>query len=177
VTELVVSELGAELVLAEDRLVLTVGDSQLVLDVDDPTLTVDGSGDSILEVGTQGPPGASPNVSIYDDETIAQVGGVLTIDVMAAATLSFTLTQNVTSVLVVNRPPAGRAIRTELVVTQDGVGGRTIIGWPAGTKSPGGINPGIGLSASPNAEDVLILETGATKTKITLVAQNYLAIP
>ncbi|GGH14820.1 hypothetical protein GCM10007036_14380 [Alsobacter metallidurans] len=111
----------------------------------------------------------------YGDVTTASVAGVLTIDLALGSVFRFTLSENVTSVAFLNRPPAGSIRRIELVATQDGVGGRTIAAsaWPAGSTSASGAAPQ--LSVAAGASDIIVVELGATATSATLVGQNYRA--
>lgn len=105
--------------------------------------------------------------------TVAPSAGVITIDLSLGNTWLVNLTANVTSVSLTNFPTTGYAQRVVLYFKQDGTGGRTVAGWPAGTKWPASTPPTITPAA--NAVDSVVLDTFDAGTTIygTLAAQNY----
>jgi hypothetical protein len=78
--------------------------------------------------------------------------GTLTLDFATGNNFAVALNQNVTSLVFSNVPASGwvfLAIRFQ----QDATGGRTVSGWPAGTRWPGGSAPTI--TATANARDTV----------------------
>ncbi|WP_293857229.1 hypothetical protein [uncultured Alsobacter sp.] len=112
----------------------------------------------------------------YAQVNITPVAGVLTIDLALGQTFNVgPLTTDITSLVFLNRPLAGTNRRIELVVQQDNVGNRQIqrTAWPAGSQSASGLVPG--LSATPNAKDLVVIELGATSTLVTFIGGAYSA--
>jgi hypothetical protein len=69
--------------------------------------------------------------------------GVLTLDFTNGNFFAVTLTENVTSVSLTNLPVTTGYTFMAIEFTQDGIGGKTVTGWPAGTKWPNGNVPTI----------------------------------
>lgn len=91
------------------------------------------------------------------------VAGALTFDLGFTTSFTVSLTANVTSISLTNPPPSGQLRQVRIRLVQDGTGGRTVGGWPAGVKWPGGAAPTI--SSAAGATDLVWLETddgGAT---------------
>jgi hypothetical protein len=80
-------------------------------------------------------------------------GGDLTLDLATGNHFAVTLTENVTSVAFSNVPASGQYVPISIEFTQDATGGRTVAGWPAGVKWPGGTVPTITVAA--DAVDVI----------------------
>jgi hypothetical protein len=98
--------------------------------------------------GRQGIQGITPT-DISDSTAVG--GGVITMD-LSRDLLTVTLTGNVTNITYINTPAAGTIQRTLLIVTQDGVGNRTIA--TSGFLYPG--NPGtVPITATANATSIL----------------------
>ncbi|RCX32087.1 DUF2793 domain-containing protein [Thioalbus denitrificans] len=79
--------------------------------------------------------------------------GTLTLDCTNGPNFAVTLNQNVTTVSITNLPSGTGWIPLTIELTQDATGGRTVSGWPSGTKWPGGSAPTI--SAAAAAVDVI----------------------
>ena len=92
----------------------------------------------------------------------SSASGVLTLDFETGSVFEVVLSENVSSLDLINPPLSGRAGACTLILRQDGTGGRTLA-WPGTVRWPGGTEPTI--SAAPNAVDVISLVTrdgGAT---------------
>lgn len=83
--------------------------------------------------------------------------GTLTLDLATGVNFAVLLDQDVTSVAFANAP-AGAWVPVTIELAQDATGGRTVGGWPAAVKWPGGTVPTI--TAAADAVDVL---TGYTR--------------
>jgi hypothetical protein len=83
-------------------------------------------------------------------------GGTLTLDLESGNVFEVTLTQDVTSLVLVHPPSAGRAGSCSLILKQDATGGRAFT-WPAAVKWAGGAPPAI--TSAANAVDVYALIT------------------
>ncbi len=106
----------------------------------------------------------SPEIRDYAETspTLAISAGTLTIDLESGNVFEVTLTQDVTSLVLVHPPSAGRAGSCSLILKQDATGGRAFA-WPAAVKWAGGAPPAI--TSAANAVDVYALITrdgGAT---------------
>lgn len=90
--------------------------------------------------------------------TAAFAGGTLTLDLATGNHFAHTLTANVTAVTISNVPATGQYVPVTVELTQDATGGRTVAGWPAGAKWPGGTVPA--MTSAANAVDIV---TGYTR--------------
>ena len=88
--------------------------------------------------------------------TPAISSGTLTLDFETGNAFEVVLTQNVTSLQLVNPPASGRAGSCSLIVRQDGTGGRALA-WPTSVKWAGGIAPSI--TGAANGVDIFALVT------------------
>ena len=79
--------------------------------------------------------------------------GTLTLDLSTGTNFAVTLTANVTTITISNVPSTGQYVPIVVEFSQDATGGRTVTGWPSGTKWPGGAAPTI--TATANAVDVI----------------------
>ena len=81
-----------------------------------------------------------------------------------------TLTENVTTLEVVNWPPSGKAARLVLEIIN--TGSFSIAGWPANTRWAGA--PPV-VTTGAGAEDIVVLSTGTGGAKIfgSVVGQNF----
>jgi hypothetical protein len=82
--------------------------------------------------------------------------GTLTLDLESGNVFEVVLTQNVTSLILLHPPAAGRAGSCSLILRQDATGGRTFI-WPQSTKWAGGATPAI--TSAANTVDIYALVT------------------
>jgi hypothetical protein len=82
--------------------------------------------------------------------------GTLTLDLESGNVFEVLLTQNVTSLVLLHPPAAGRAGSCSLILRQDVTGGRTLA-WPSVIKWPGGAPPTI--TSAANAVDIYALVT------------------
>jgi len=106
----------------------------------------------------------SPELRDYSETspTPGISAGTLILDFESGNVFEILLTQDVTSLLLLHPPAAGRAGSCSLILRQDATGGRTL-NWPASVKWPSGAPPTI--SSAANAVDVYSLVTrdgGAT---------------
>jgi hypothetical protein len=106
----------------------------------------------------------SPELRDYAETSPAPgiSSGTLSLDLESGNVFEVLLTQDVTSILLLHPPAAGRAGSCSLILRQDGTGGRTVA-WPASVKWPGGAPPTI--TSAADAVDVYALVTrdgGAT---------------
>jgi hypothetical protein len=94
-----------------------------------------------------------PELKDYSEAstTPAVSGGALTLDLETGNVFDVLLTQNVTSLNLLNAPASGRAGAATLILRQDATGGRTVA-WPGSVKWPGGAPPA--ASSAANAMDV-----------------------
>ena len=88
--------------------------------------------------------------------TPAISSGSLTLDLQTGNVFEVTLTQNVTSLILANPPPAGSAGSCTLILKQDAVGGRALA-WPASVRWAGGIASVV--TSAANAIDVYAFVT------------------
>lgn len=95
--------------------------------------------------------------------SIGNVTGAVTLDYTNGHFQYATVTGNITSLTVNNWPPSGDLGRLEVVLTQDGTGGRTIT-LGAAYKTQGG--SGLSFSSAAGAEDILYIRTRDAGTKI-----------
>jgi hypothetical protein len=89
----------------------------------------------------------------YTQGTATLTAGTLTLDLATGNYFAASLTESVTTVAFANVPAAGQFAPIEIEFAQDGTGGHTVTGWPAGVKWPGGTVPTI--TAAANAVDVI----------------------
>jgi hypothetical protein len=82
--------------------------------------------------------------------------GTLSLDLESGNVFEVLLTQNVTSLVLLHPPAAGRAGSCSLILRQDATGGRTLA-WPGMIKWPGGAVPTI--TSAANAVDIYALVT------------------
>lgn len=92
--------------------------------------------------------------------------GAITLDLSAGNFFYVSLTANVTSISISNVPATGNVAHVILEFTQDATGGRTVTGWPASVKWPGGTAPTI--TSAANAVDIISGYTrdGGTKYRL-----------
>jgi hypothetical protein len=100
----------------------------------------------------------SPELRDYSETspTPGISSGTLSLDLESGNVFEVILTQNVTSLLLLQPPAAGRAGSCSLILRQDQTGGRTLA-WPASVRWPGGMPPTI--TSAANAVDVYALVT------------------
>lgn len=94
--------------------------------------------------------------------TLSIASGVVTIDTTLSNYYTLQLTANVTSVVLTGLT-AGT--RFDLEIYQDATGGRTITGWPAALKWPGGTAPTFGDAANAESKIISILSRNGTVLK------------
>jgi hypothetical protein len=82
--------------------------------------------------------------------------GVLTLDLEAGNVFEVVLSEDVTSLALLNPPASGSAGSITLILHQDGTGGRTLA-WPASVRWPGGAAPSV--TGTAGAVDVLSFVT------------------
>jgi len=87
--------------------------------------------------------------------TLSSTAGAVTIDCSVSNSFAITLTENITSISIVNPPASGRYGQLRIRITQ-GAGAYTVT-WPASVKWPGATAPVISIAAG--AIDLIILET------------------
>ncbi|MEO0533245.1 MAG: hypothetical protein AAF215_05195 [Cyanobacteria bacterium P01_A01_bin.123] len=94
--------------------------------------------------------------------------GVVAIDASASNIFTLSLTENVTSVTLSN---LAAGTNFDLHITQDATGGRTVVGWAAAFKWPGGTAPTI--TSAANAEDFISFESADGTTVKGFYAQDF----
>lgn len=128
----------------------------------DAIVVVQGIGGDVIEVapgtaqGMKGDKGDTPDIASYIKQDITLTSGNLVIDAKKASTFFIVLTQDVTSVTVLNWP-TGRSQRIAVYTQQDAVGGRTMTGFPVGTRWAFGLTPD--FTPTPFAIDCLVLDS------------------
>ena len=90
-------------------------------------------------------------------QTVASVDGVLTIDWTLGNSVFVLLTENITSIVLKNPPPAGYYGQLRIRFLQNSAGGWAVSGWPT-TKWTGGTAPTM-TSTATTGRDVILLET------------------
>ncbi|MEE9141065.1 MAG: hypothetical protein V3U18_09895, partial [Alphaproteobacteria bacterium] len=98
--------------------------------------------------------------------------GAITLDFATGNSFEVTLTENVTSITIANPPATGNLGEAFIRFKQDATGGRTVGGWPAAVKWPGGTAPTI--TSPANAVDKVTLTTDdAGTTYLGDFSQDY----
>jgi hypothetical protein len=82
--------------------------------------------------------------------------GTLSLDLETGNVFDVLLTEDVTSLNLLNAPASGRAGAATLILRQDATGGRTLT-WPSSVLWPGGVPPTV--TAAANAIDVCAIVT------------------
>ena len=88
---------------------------------------------------------------------VSSSSGAVTFDCETGNSFDITLTEDVTSITLSNPPASGNYGEIVIEFVQDGTGGRTVSGWPASVKWPGGTAPTI--TSDANAVDKVVLST------------------
>lgn len=119
----------------------------------------------VLSENEQGPPG-SYSMKVTQ---VASVPNVV-VDYLNGPWQVLTLNSDVTTLEVVNWPPAGLAGR--LVIEINNTGSFGVAGWPANTRWVGGPPT---VSQGAGAEDLIVLSTGSGGAKIfgSVVGQDF----
>ncbi len=86
-------------------------------------------------------------------QSVTISSGAVTFDLSQANNFNVTLNANITSITFSNIPATGNGTPIVIELTQDATGGRTVAGWPAAVKWPGGSAPTV--TAAANAVDVI----------------------
>ena len=86
-------------------------------------------------------------------QSVSITSGAVTFDLSQANNFHVTLNANITSITFSNMPATGNGTPIVIELTQDATGGRTVAGWPAAVKWPGGTAPTI--TATAHAVDVI----------------------
>lgn len=110
-------------------------------------------------------------------ESIAEVSGSstlgtssLTLDFSTGNVFEVTLDRNITSIIYANLP-SNLLVPCTIIFTQDATGGRTVTGWAANTKWPGGTAPT--LTTAANAVDII---SGYIKSTSSSAGTSRLAL-
>ena len=90
-------------------------------------------------------------------QTVASIDGVLTIDWTLGNSVFVLLTENITSIVLENPPPAGYYGQLRIRFLQNSTGGWAVSGWPT-TKWAAGAAPTM-TPAATTGRDVILLET------------------
>jgi hypothetical protein len=101
---------------------------------------------------------SSPHLRNYSETspTVGISSGALTLDLGSGNVFEVLLTQNVTSISLLQPPPAGRAGSCSLILRQDATGGRTVA-WPSSVKWADGTPPI--MTSVAHAVDIYALVT------------------
>jgi hypothetical protein len=91
---------------------------------------------------------SSPTISV----------GAITFDCTLGNAFQVTLNANITSITLSNPPASGNYGEMTIKFVQDAIGSRTVAGWPASVKWPGGVAPTITITATTGT-DLIHLET------------------
>lgn len=86
--------------------------------------------------------------------SVSSAAGILTLDLSAARYFTCLLSENITSIVYTNAPPAGRGAFVSIKFTQ-APAAYTVTGWPAGTLWPNGVP--FTKSAAVNSVDEVLL--------------------
>lgn len=89
--------------------------------------------------------------------SIASVSGTLTIGLTAGNSFATTLTENITTISIINPPVSGSYGQFVIVITQDSSGGAYTVTWPASVTWPSGTAPTI--TVTNGAIDEVTLRT------------------
>jgi hypothetical protein len=88
----------------------------------------------------------------------ASTAGAVTFDLSTGNAFQHTLDENVTSITLSNPPASGTYGECIIKFIQDGTGSRTVAGWPASVKWPGGTAPTITTTLTTGT-DLIVLKT------------------
>lgn len=104
--------------------------------------------------------------------TTQNSGTSFTVNLANGILHNVTLTGNVTAITFSNLPTTGYMSTWTIALTQDGTGSRTVTGWPAAVKWPGGTVPTV--SATAGRTDIVQCTTwdGGT-TDYCVFNQNF----
>ncbi len=159
------SEIEVTLLTAADEIAVDHGVVTNEVLVDATTAVVQATIDTITVEGPVGPIGPQGPIGEWQVNTafklkkilVPIVAGAVTLNLSAANTFLILLNQSITSISFSNLPPVDQSVRIQLYVQQDGVGGHTMSGWPAGVLPADSIAPEIDLD--PNMRSGLTLDT------------------
>lgn len=87
----------------------------------------------------------------------ASTAGAITFDLAVSNAFEHTLDENITAITLSNPPASGKYGEIIIKFTQDAAVARTITGWPAGVKWPGGTE--MSMTATLSAVDMVHLAT------------------
>jgi len=90
--------------------------------------------------------------------TPSSSSGAITFDLANGNAFQTTLTENITSITLSNPPASGTYGECIIKFVQDGTGSRTVAGWPAAVKWPGGTAPTITTTLTTGT-DIVTLKT------------------
>ena len=99
--------------------------------------------------------------------------GAVTFDAALGNAFQLTLTENVTAITLSNPSPTGKYCELIIKMIQDGTGSRTVAGWPAGVKWPGGTAPTITTTLTTGTDLISLKTWDAGTTWYGDFSQDY----
>ena len=124
------------------------------------------AGDNVETILQELGPLVYPMTGYSIDNTVVSISsGAITIDYDVGNAYEISLTENITSITISNWPTSGDYGEIIMKFKQDATGSRTVSGWPAAVKWPGGTAPTITATATTGT-DIVVLKTWDAGTTI-----------
>ena len=108
-------------------------------------------------------------------QTVVQNGASLSIDYSLGPNCLLSLTASITSITILNWPPAGTA--GDLLLTVVNTGAFSITGWPASIQWPNGLPPTITSGAGKQDVYEFMTSNGGVTIYASIVGQNFNTLP
>jgi hypothetical protein len=113
--------------------------------------------------------GVTKSMLFGNTATSQSSAATFTLSLMGGNVVNVSMVANITSMTInSNSYATGEYF---IYFTQDATGSRTITGWPAGVKWPGGVAPT--LTTTPNKTDIIRFIFDGSQFWASVVAQNY----
>lgn len=113
------------------------------------------------------------NSGLQKTATVSSSSGTLTLDLAQTKAFEITLTENITTVALLNPVPSGTFGEYVIKFVQDGTGSRTVTGWPAAVKWPGGTAPTITTTATTGTDTIRLRTWDGGTTWFGTFDQNF----
>lgn len=108
---------------------------------------------------------------IHTTPTISS--GAIEFDIENGNSFNVSLTENITAITISNPSPTGNGCEMRIVFVQDGTGSRTVAGWPASVKWPGGTAPTITTTLTTGTDKIILTTEDAGTTWLGNFSQDY----
>jgi len=99
--------------------------------------------------------------------------GAITFDLAVSNSFDVSLTENITAITISNPPATSNRGSVTIVFVQDGTGSRTVAGWPAAVKWPGGTAPTITTTLTTGTDMITLTTHDAGTTWLGNFSQDY----